>query len=143
MKTRASIAILVIVLAAILIVGWSAANRTPAPAVPGSENATSTPDTIQSDQAAVTQADNGKTVTVKVGSRFVLKLGEEQWTVDVSDPTVIRRLPNFMMVRGAQGIYQVLKPGTTTLSAQGRPVCNAGEMCAQYIVNFSTTIQAI
>lgn len=142
MNTRLTVSIVLLVVVVVIAVAvLGAVGRTSAPIAPGAASS-SGPDMMGVGQQFITQADNGKIVTMKVGSRFALKLGEEQWNIAISDPTVIRRLPNFAMVRGAQGMYQVMKAGTTTLSAEGRPVCNPGEMCAQYIVNFSTTIHA-
>ncbi len=88
----------------------------------------------------ITQANNNSIVHVKVGSRFTLQLGDMRWNISLSDPGIVNRVPNFAMIRGAQGIYSADKQGVTTLSAEGRPTCNPGEMCAQYIIIFSITI---
>ena len=88
----------------------------------------------------VTQQDNGKTVVLYKGEAFLLNLGDMDWTLSISNPNIISRVKNIMVIRGAQGIYRTDNIGTTTLSAQGRPHCDTGQMCAQYIVNFSTTI---
>jgi predicted secreted protein len=71
----------------------------------------------------VTLADNGKTISMRVGDTFTLALGDQPWNVAVADQTVLRRLPNFAMVRGAQGIYRAYAAGTTTLSATFTPAC--------------------
>jgi hypothetical protein len=88
----------------------------------------------------ITTADNGSTITLHKGDRFTLELGEQNWTVSLGDQSIIRRLPNFAMIRGAQGIYQALAAGTTTLSATGRPICNPGMACPMYIIEFKVNI---
>ena len=58
----------------------------------------------------VTLDDRGKTIQLAVGQSFLLKLGETfDWTVNISDQTVISRVRNIMVVRGAQGVYDALK----------------------------------
>jgi hypothetical protein len=90
----------------------------------------------------VTLADNGRTLAVQTGSALLLALGEDQqWTVEVADPSVLARVPNVLTVRGTQGLYRALRPGRTTLSATGRPPCAAGEVCAMYLIDFRITVQ--
>jgi predicted secreted protein len=81
----------------------------------------------------MTLADDGHTLTLHAGQSFLLKLGEGyDWNVTVSDQSVVSRKVNVLTVRGAQGIYDAHKAGTTTLTATGDPVCrNANPPCAQ------------
>lgn len=67
--------------------------------------------------ATVTLADNGRTMTLPVGGQFLLALGAGDWTVHLSDPAVVARVPNVTAIRGAQGIFVAKRPGRTTLSA--------------------------
>ncbi len=80
----------------------------------------------------VTLADDGHTLTFHAGQSFLLELGEEyDWNVTVSDQSIVSRKVNVLTVRGAQGIYDAHKAGTTTLIATGDPVCrNANPPCA-------------
>ncbi len=72
----------------------------------------------------ITLQDNGKTITLHVGQTVLLKLGEDyQWDIQITDPSVISRVKNIAVIRGAQGIYEALKSGTATLTATGDPVC--------------------
>ncbi|MCX9010995.1 MAG: hypothetical protein OIN66_07730 [Candidatus Methanoperedens sp.] len=72
----------------------------------------------------ITLADDGKTITLQVNETFLLKLGEEyDWNVTVDDQTVLSRVVNVLVVRGAQGIYEAHKPGKATLTAVGDPFC--------------------
>ncbi len=73
----------------------------------------------------VTLADDGGTVTMRVGQRFLLDLGSEGWTVTISDQAVVRRVVNIAVVRGAQGVYEAHAPGTATLAATGPSPCPA------------------
>jgi len=72
----------------------------------------------------VTLADDGQTITLRVGGSFLLELGEDyDWTPTVDDQTIVSRAKNIAVVRGAQGVYDALKAGKTTLTAAGDPVC--------------------
>ena len=72
----------------------------------------------------VTLADDGQTITLSVGESFLLKLGEDyNWTVTVADQTIVSRVKNISVVRGAQGVYEALLAGKTSLTANGDPVC--------------------
>ncbi len=97
--------------------------------------------TISPSQTTITQSDNNSTVHVKIGSRILLELGNMNWTVDVSDKEVIRPVLGVVLIEGAQALYSTNTIGVTTISAEGRPICNPGYMCAQYIVNFSVIVQ--
>jgi hypothetical protein len=74
----------------------------------------------------VTLADNGVTITVGVGQRFLLNLGEGyDWTVTIADQSVLSRVIGVLTIRGSQGLYEAHKPGQTVLSAAGEPTCRA------------------
>ena len=86
-------------------------------------------------------ADNGATLTMRVGQTFTLALGDLNWDPTVADQSILARLPNVAMIRGAQGIYRAYRPGSTTLRASGRPVCGAGQACPMYVLLFQITVQ--
>lgn len=95
---------------------------------------------IAAGDKTITQKDNGKTLHIKQGSRVVISLGEMDWTLNFSTPGVLNRIKNIAALLGSQGVYTADTVGTTVLTAEGRPHCEPGEMCAQYIVNVTTTI---
>ncbi len=85
----------------------------------------------------VTMADNGKTIPLAVGQRFLLSLGQDfDWTVTVDDPGIVSRVVNITVVKGAQGVYEAKKAGTTTLHATGVPICPPGRACIQIALEF-------
>ena len=90
----------------------------------------------------VTLADNGKTVTFKAGQSFLLFLGEDYiWSLSISDQAVISRVKNIATIRGAQGVFNSLKAGSTTLLATGDPTCRDQQpACAQPSIQFQVTI---
>jgi hypothetical protein len=90
----------------------------------------------------VTLADNGKTISLQTGQSFLLRLGEDDvWTVNVDDQSVLKRMINVMMIRGAQGIYVAGKPGAITLSATGDPMCLQNQPpCAAPSIQFKITV---
>jgi hypothetical protein len=83
-----------------------------------------TAETPSSDHSQVTLADSGTSITLHVGQTFLLNLGDQyDWNINVADQTVLSRVKNIAVIRGAQGVYQALKAGTTTLMAGGDPPC--------------------
>ena len=85
---------------------------------------TDAPSTSAPTGQAVTLADDGTTVTLAVGQRFLLNLGSGfDWTVTVADPSVVDRVRNVTVIAGAQGLYQAKSVGRTELSAIGDPPC--------------------
>jgi photosystem II stability/assembly factor-like uncharacterized protein len=77
---------------------------------------------------AVTLADDGQTITLRVGQRFLLDLGADyEWTVTVDDPAVVSRVVNVLTIRGSQGLYEAHQPGRTTLGATGDPICRQAQ----------------
>ncbi|MDE2116283.1 MAG: hypothetical protein KGI79_00155 [Patescibacteria group bacterium] len=133
-KNAIIIAIIIVLAAAASWHIYASSSGATAPAGSVSQNTTVT----------VSPSDNGSTVTVHRNDRILLKLGDAlQWAATVGDPSIISRVPNVMVVRGAQGLYTAESVGTTTLSAEGRPICAAGEMCPQFIQRFSVMIDVI
>lgn len=76
----------------------------------------------------VTLGDGGRTFSLRVGQTFLLALGgpPPAWTVTVANGAVLARVPNVLVVRGAQGIYRALGVGTTTLLAVSHYPCESG-----------------
>ncbi len=75
----------------------------------------------------VTLDDDGATVTMHVGERFVLSLGDDiyDWNVEVTNDSVVGRVVNITVVRGAQGVYEARAAGEITLTATGDPQCRS------------------
>ncbi len=91
--------------------------------------------------AQITVADDGQTVAMQVGERITVALGEQyRWEVTSSNTAVISRLPQFLMVRGAQGIYEAHKAGQATLQATGTMVCAVGQPCPALARVFRVTV---
>lgn len=76
------------------------------------------------DTLTVTFAQDGQTITLRPGQRFLLTLGEsDDWTVIPDDPEIVGRVVNVLTTRGSQGLYEARRPGRTFLSATGDPPC--------------------
>jgi len=72
----------------------------------------------------ITLADDGQTLGFQVGQSFLLFLGaNDNWSATVADQTVVDRVPDIFVIRGAQGLYQARRPGRTLLTATGDPAC--------------------
>ena len=117
----------VLLLASLMLVSCgTTATPTVNPTATPTPTATATPITPQppSQTRSITLADNGQTIELHVGERFLLNLGPGYiWTVNVADTSVVSRVVNVLVIRGAQGIYEASQPGTTTLTATGDPPC--------------------
>jgi hypothetical protein len=75
-------------------------------------------------ELSVLLSDDGKTVHLKVGQRFLLNLGADyDWTPIVADQKVVSRVVGILVIRGAQGVYEAHAAGTTILTASGDPIC--------------------
>ncbi|HEX9015979.1 MAG TPA: hypothetical protein VF960_08290 [Chloroflexota bacterium] len=100
----------------------------PAPTVAPSATAAPPATAGVAQSLSVTLADDGKTIALHPGDRFLLNLGDSyDWSVTVADPAVVSRVVNVLVVRGAQGIYEAGKPGATTLTATGDPPCRKAQ----------------
>lgn len=85
----------------------------------------------------VTQADDGQTVALRVGDRFLLDLGDAfNWTPAVADQSIVRLVPGVLVIRGAQGVYEALRPGETDLTAVGTLNCPPGQPCPALAILF-------
>jgi hypothetical protein len=72
----------------------------------------------------VTLTDDGSTINLAVGDRFLLNLGAAfDWSLTIADPSVVARVPNISVIAGAQGVFEAKAPGRTTLAATGDPPC--------------------
>lgn len=109
---------------------------TPAPVTDGSTGLSA------GGQKTVTLADKGKTITLVVGERFLLQLGEAYtWDISLSDESVISRVKNIAVIKGAQGVYEAVKAGTVTLAATGDPLCRQSKpACGMPSILFEITI---
>ena len=110
--------------------GWGAVRADPSPRP-------------RDDGHVVSRADDGGTLSLRSGERFVVDLGLGYgWTVDVSDPRVLERVHDVMVIRGAQGLYEALRPGETTVTAAGVPDCvTAVTPCAPRSVSFQLHVR--
>ncbi len=91
---------------------------------------------------SVTRADEGKTLRLSVGERFLLNLGEGYtWSVSIADQAVVARVIGVLPVLGSQGLFHAERPGTTSLTATGDPLCRQSQPpCGQPSILFSVNI---
>lgn len=90
----------------------------------------------------VTLPDNGRTVLMQVGQRFLLDLGDTyDWNLNIVDQNIVSRVLNIMTIRGSQGLFEAHTTGTTTLQATGDPLCRQSQpACMMPSVLFQVTI---
>jgi len=102
----------------------------------------STSGSDQTSNQVVTLEQNNHEIYLKKGESFLLKLGNNyNWNIDISDQTIVSRIINIMVINGAQGIYKAHNTGTTTLTAQGDPLCLSSiPRCAMPSILFRVNI---
>lgn len=93
----------------------------------------------------ITLDNNNQRITLHVGETFLLKLGEiYDWNVNIDDMSVISRVKNVMVIRGAQGLYTAVQPGKATLTAQGDPTCRQSKpACMMPSIIFTLHIEIL
>lgn len=93
-------------------------------------------------QIEITPNDNGKTFQIAVGQTILVRLGTElDWTVTFDPPGILRAVPGVgALVRGVQALVRGEQPGTVTIQAQGKPICNPGQACPLFIAVFKATV---
>src|SRR5579871_2597857 len=93
----------------------------------------------------LTLADNGTTIAVAVGDSIELRLDVNlDWTVTVSDPTVLRRPPGIALVREVQGLWDAAALGSATIAATGDAPCRRSTpACTVPSILFSATVNVV
>ena len=93
----------------------------------------------------ITLDNNNQLITLHVGDTFLLKLGEiYDWNVNIDDMSVISRVKNVMVIRGAQGLYTAGQPGKATLTAQGDPTCRQSKpACMMPSIIFTLHVEVL
>ena len=90
----------------------------------------------------VTLSENNQTITLNLGETFLLDLGSDYtWTVNIDRLDVLSRLPNILVIKGAQGVYKGNQAGTANLTANGDPAClQSKPPCALPSILFSLEV---
>ena len=78
------------------------------------------------DGPTVTLEDGDKTVTLRVGDRFLLflKSPDRIWEVSAFDSAVIKKVADATLIDGAQGVFEAVSRGQTELVAAGLLPCH-------------------
>ncbi|HEX5732291.1 MAG TPA: hypothetical protein VF131_05595, partial [Blastocatellia bacterium] len=81
------------------------------------------------DGPSVTLEDSEKTLTLRVGERFLLFLKSPQhsWSVLEFDPAVVRKVADATLIEGAQGVFEAVGRGQTDLVAKGELPCHQSD----------------
>lgn len=90
----------------------------------------------------VTLDDNDKSIHINKGERFLVKLGSNFiWNIQIDNQTVASRVVNIMVVKDAQGVYEVHNAGTATITGVGDPLCRTSTPpCEIHSVLFKANI---
>ncbi len=114
---------------------------TPVPRAVPTGTPTPSPAQLAAMPLVVTERDNGTTLHLVVGQRFILDLGQRvEWAVKATVPQVVQQVAGAPMIAGAQGLYAARATGTTVITAIGSPPCASGSVCPLFRLGFSLTI---
>ena len=110
--------------------------------VPSVENSNDAPMGESVSAAVIVLGDDRKTFTFHVGDTFLLDLGTGyEWKVTFDPEAIVALQPDVIVAEGAQGMFEALAPGTTTLMAIGEPGCRkAIPPCMMPTVAFRVTL---
>jgi len=97
--------------------------------------------------ATITNADENKTLHVKVGQVVDVALkaanGMDSWAVANPDPAILAPTvdPAAAAARGMTlRAFKAAGAGTADLSATDRPLCNPGQVCSHLVQGFKATV---
>ena len=81
------------------------------------------------DGPTVTLEDGDKTITLRVGDRFLLflKSPDRIWEVSAFDSAVIKKVADATLIEGAQGVFEAAGRGQTELIAAGLLPCHKAD----------------
>jgi len=90
----------------------------------------------------ITRDSDGQTLHVPQGGDITVRMGSDlDWTVSVDPPGLLQPAPGAgTLQRGVQALLRAVQPGSATLTAEGKPHCDPGQSCAQFIVSVIVTI---
>lgn len=90
------------------------------------------------DGPTLTLADNGKTITLSVGERFLLAIDRNyEWSVDSIDQSILAYVPTLIPIPGPDGFFEAVASGRTTIKAAGEPNCGK---CPLQPAQFAVTL---
>ena len=94
----------------------------------------------------ITLEDQGKTISLNVGERFLLALerGGYSWTLNFSDQTVLEQVSDIPPAPGSQGIFEAKQAGQVRLSATGELPCHKSTppcLAATLLFEVNITVQ--
>jgi hypothetical protein len=103
------------------------------------------PDPDESSIRTISLVDNDKVISLKKDERFLLKLGEDyNWDVEINNQTIVSKVINIMVVKGAQGVYESHNLGNAVMTTTGNPICLATSTpCLQPSILLTWNIQVI
>ncbi len=81
------------------------------------------------DGQTVTIEDGDKTLTLRVGDRFLLFLKTPQytWRIAQLDSTIVKQVDDARLIQGAQGIFEAVSRGQAELVAVGELPCHGAD----------------
>ena len=137
--------------AGLLLAACTAGSPAPSsPAAPPSVAEPASGGTALSPAATITNAEEGKSIQVRVGQALdvVLKAddGMDPWQVANPDPAILAPTVN-PAAAAAKGMtlraFKAIAPGMAAVRATDRPTCNPGQACSRLIRAFTATVVVV
>jgi hypothetical protein len=114
----------------------------PLAAVAPATAATSAP--IPNCPRQITNADNGATIAMVQGSCATLQLDEKlNWDVPKSSSSAVGVFDTETFVPDQAWGLRANHAGSATITSEGRPDCDPGEVCPLYIVTFTVHFKVV
>jgi hypothetical protein len=110
------------------------------------QNENSVTDKVPFFNGPVVNFDNvGKPINLRVGDRFLLFLerGSDEFSVAFIDPTILKRVTD-IDIPGSQGVFEALRPGSTTLAVEGALACYKATppcLAPTFLIRFSIVVE--
>jgi hypothetical protein len=109
-----------------------------------SPTSAATPTLVPGTSATIGRADANQSITLPIGSRFLVNLGLPAMyvvTVNVDNPAVVAPAPNVQAPAGTQGIFAALAAGMAHLTITADPACRTAKpQCELPSLAFVVTI---
>jgi hypothetical protein len=91
----------------------------------------------------ISQADTGKTFTLRSGSIAELRLGGNlRWSAPQATPPIVVLTPEPVPTGAGYHAWKITTTGsgTAVIDSTGAPICEPGHVCAQYVVLFRAIV---
>jgi hypothetical protein len=91
----------------------------------------------------ITQADTGRAFTLPSGAVAELRLNAKfRWSAPKATPAIVAVVPEPVPTDAGYSAWKITTTGhgTAVIESTGAPICQPGQVCAQYVVLFRAIV---